>query len=220
MEPPRTAWEDLAKRRPEELKIGTLAALASRKISIVSRSAPAMGLSMKTGLRGFKTGLTCSRCGRPSMLSSSTASTSRHISSMLPQIFTSYFSRRVLAYSSTREALEGMSGLPPLKAATTLAPETWALAAGLLSASVKATTCEVSQPMMPRRRSAQNADEQPSSTRMGDSSWKIADGSQLEGCVFERIRRTLGEGLTNFKCDSAHNSHNGVVRSPISLEGT
>ena len=64
------------------------------------------------------------------------------------------FSRNVLVYSSTRDQLDSMSGLPPLKAATTFAPATWSFAAGLLRISVNAVTCEVSSPMMPRRISA------------------------------------------------------------------
>jgi hypothetical protein len=50
--------------------------------------------------------------------------------------------------------LDSMSGLPPLKAATTLAPGTWSLAAGLLRISVKAVAWDVSRPMRPIFRSA------------------------------------------------------------------
>ena len=77
--------------------MGTLASLASRKISITSGSEAAIGLSMNTGLRACNTGFTCSRCGRPSTLSSSTASTFLHNSSMLSYIFTPYFSCKVFA---------------------------------------------------------------------------------------------------------------------------
>ena len=62
--------------RSDELeKTGTLVSLASSKIAIASASEPATGLSMKTGLPALSTGRTCSRCGRPSTLSSSTTST-------------------------------------------------------------------------------------------------------------------------------------------------
>ena len=45
-----------------------------------------------------------------------------------------------------------MSGLPPGKAATTSTASNGAGASGLLISLVKASTCEVSQPMMPARR--------------------------------------------------------------------
>src|SRR5881296_2585322 len=44
-----------------------------------------------------------------------------------------------------------MSGLPPLNAATTFAPETRFGLFGSLSSGVKAVTCEVSSPIMPIR---------------------------------------------------------------------
>src|SRR5438034_1396264 len=54
-----------------------------------------------------------------------------------------------------------MSLLPPLKAATTLAPATCPLACGLFRSSVNSGTWEVSQPMMPTRNSEAIAAEQP-----------------------------------------------------------
>src|SRR5439155_12790070 len=105
--PLRAACVSLPNRSAEELNTGVPVSLASRKISITSLSEPAMGLSINSGLRAFKTGLACSRCGRPSRLSSSTASTSRHSRSMLSYIRTPYLSRNVLVYPSTLDQLDG-----------------------------------------------------------------------------------------------------------------
>jgi hypothetical protein len=96
IEPPRTACVSTAKRNDDELNTGTFASAAIRKIVAASRNDPAIGLSIKTGLPAFNTGLTCSRWGRPSTLSSSTPSTFRHKSSMLSYIVTLYFSCNVL----------------------------------------------------------------------------------------------------------------------------
>ena len=56
-------------------------------------------------------------------------------------------------YSGTREVLSGMSLLPWAKACVTRKPANLAASAGffgpLLKTVVKATTCEVSRPMMP-----------------------------------------------------------------------
>src|SRR4051812_6795147 len=53
-----------------------------------------------------------------------------------------------------REMLEGISGLPPLNAATTLAPARSSLFVGLLMSSVNATQWDVSHPIIPSRNSA------------------------------------------------------------------
>ena len=55
------------------------------------------------------------------------ASTCRHISAIVSCIVTPYFSTSVFVYPATRVWLDSMSGLPPLNAATTLAPATWFL---------------------------------------------------------------------------------------------
>ena len=47
--------------------------------------------------------------------------------------------------------LDSMSGLPPLKAAITLAPFTWSFAVSSLMIFVKAVTWEVSRPIRPIR---------------------------------------------------------------------
>ena len=65
-----------------------LVLLASSKMAIASASEPATGLSMKTGLCAWRTGRACSRCGRPSTLSSSTTSTCDSSSSIEPTIAT------------------------------------------------------------------------------------------------------------------------------------
>ena len=62
-------------------------------MAIASASEPATGLSMNTGLRALNTGLACSRCGRPSTLSSSTTSTFFSSSSIESTISTPYLSR-------------------------------------------------------------------------------------------------------------------------------
>ena len=63
------------KRRLDELNHGTPASLARRAISRASSSVAASGLSMNSGLCAAITGRACSRCTRPSTLSSSTPST-------------------------------------------------------------------------------------------------------------------------------------------------
>ena len=68
---------------------------------------------------------------------------------MLSTISTPCLSRMVAANFSTRSALVGRSGLPPLYAATTLTRHSGCV---LLNAAVNAGTWDVSVPMMPARR--------------------------------------------------------------------
>ena len=81
------------KRSDELEKHGVLVVRASSKMAIASASEPATGLSMNTGLCAWKTGRACSRCGRPSTLSSSTTSTRARSSSIEPTIATPNLSR-------------------------------------------------------------------------------------------------------------------------------
>ena len=82
------------KRSDELEKHGVPVSLARSKMAMASASEPATGLSMNTGLCARKTGRACSRCGRPSTLSSRTTSTFASSSSIDPTISTPYFSFR------------------------------------------------------------------------------------------------------------------------------
>ena len=104
---------------------------------------------MKTRFPAASTGRTCARCGRPSTLSSSTASTFLQSSSIDPTSSTFHFVCNSLVKRSILVALDSTSGLPPRYAATTRAPGTWLGLDGSLSNAVKAVTCEVSSPIIP-----------------------------------------------------------------------
>ena len=101
------------KRSDELEKQGVPYFSASWKIRTASASEPATGLSMKTGLWAFRTGSTCSRCGRPSTLSSSTTSTFPIRASIESTISTLNSSRSWRVKPSMRSRLDAMSGLPP-----------------------------------------------------------------------------------------------------------
>src|SRR5436853_567531 len=91
-----------------------------------------------------------------------------------------------------------MSGLPPLNAATTLPPGTWSLFVGLFSSSVKATTWEVSRPMIPILRSAAR---NPGAKAMAQSRARermrarIAQTAALASLEFEEILQDLAAVL-------------------------
>ena len=107
-------------RRLEDEKQGTFCSLARRKISMASANEAAIGLSTNSGLPAAITGRAWARCGRPSTLSSSTASTFGSSSSIEPTISTP-MPRSCSLYGFIWAKLWGISGLPPGKAATTRA---------------------------------------------------------------------------------------------------
>ena len=80
-------------------------------MAIASASDPATGLSMNTGLPAFSTGITCSRCGRPSLVSSSTASTRSSRAGMSSTISTPRSLTSAVNFG-TRLVLLSMSRLP------------------------------------------------------------------------------------------------------------
>ncbi len=96
--------------------------LASRAISMASSNVAASGLSINSGLCAAITCRACSRCTRPSTLSTSTASTFESNAGISGTISTPHLLLICAANPSTRLALLATSGLPPLKAATTRAP--------------------------------------------------------------------------------------------------
>jgi len=150
MLPPRTACVPLPKRSEEEENTGMLAFLEASRILMASTRVPAMGLSRKTGLCASMHGSTCSRCTRPSLDSRKTTSTLSSSSWMLGTISTP----RALTfsvYSGTRSVLEGMSLEPCAYAATRRTPMTSGFCGVVFSVLVKASTWEVSSPMMPAR---------------------------------------------------------------------
>src|SRR5947207_2919150 len=63
------------KRSDDDENVGQLYFLAASKMAMASASEAAIGLSMYVGLPALKHGIACSRCGRPSLVSSSTQST-------------------------------------------------------------------------------------------------------------------------------------------------
>ncbi len=136
-------------RNDELEKHGVPYSRARSKMAIASASEPATGLSMKTGFFALRTGRACSRCGRPSTLSSRTTSTLASSSSIESTIATPYFSFSSRVKPATRFRLDGMSGLPPGYAATTRTPSSSGLGFSALSSFVNALTCEVSSPMIP-----------------------------------------------------------------------
>ena len=146
------------KRRLDELNHGTPASLASRAISRASSSVAASGLSMNSGLCAAITGRACSRCTRPSTLSSSTASTLESSVAMSGTISTPYLRADLLGV-----LLDAVDALLDILAAALVgghharARDVIRRVGSPFSSLVKAGTCEVSVPMMPTRRSAAGA---------------------------------------------------------------
>ncbi len=82
-------WSCSGATKPK--KPGTLAFWAASKIAFVSASEAAIGLSINTRFPALNTFSACSRCKRPSLVSSNTTSTFRSSSSMEPTISTPSF---------------------------------------------------------------------------------------------------------------------------------
>jgi hypothetical protein len=98
-------------RSDEDVNTGVPLASAAAKIASASASEPARGLSMKQGFFAPITANACWRCGRPSLVSNSTASTLPISSSIDPTISTPSFCI-CSVYCGTRSTLDLMSGLP------------------------------------------------------------------------------------------------------------
>ena len=138
-------------RSEEELKTGVPVSRASLAISSASRTLAVIGLSMNSGLRAASTGFACARWMRPSLLVRMTASTRRSSSSIEPTSSIFHTSRISAVNFSIRVALASMSGLPPLKAATTRAPGMWSGMVASFISCVNAPACDVSSPISPTR---------------------------------------------------------------------
>ena len=138
--------------RSDELeKQGTFFSAARRKISIASARLPATGLSMNSGLPAAITGRACSKCLRPSRLSSNTASTRSSRAGIESTISTPPL-RSLLGV--LRHATDAVGNVLAAAGKRGHHPHAGKLGAGVGivdSALVKAGTCEVSQPMMPIR---------------------------------------------------------------------
>ena len=150
IEPERTASVPAAKRSDDALNSGTPRFAARRWMATASASDPASGLSTNTRLPALITGITCSRWGRPSLVSRRTASTRSRRTGMPSTISTPCFFTSAV-YSGTRLTLDSISALPCGDAATTRQPATCWPSAVSLSSFVKAVEWEVSRPMMPTR---------------------------------------------------------------------
>ena len=99
--------------RSDELeKHGVPVSRARSKMAMASASEPATGLSMNTGLRARKTGRACSRCGRPSTLSSRTTSTFDSSSSIESDDRDAVLLLSSRVKPATRSRLEGMIRAP------------------------------------------------------------------------------------------------------------
>lgn len=150
IDPLRIAWAPLENRRDDEEKTGTSYFFAARKIASVSASEPAIGLSIKTGLPAWKTSSTCSRWGRPSLVSSST--TSHCFTTAATESTTVTPSSLICSvYFGIRLVLDSISALPRGQATTTRYPASSGAGSSALSRRAKAMLWDVSSPIIPTR---------------------------------------------------------------------
>ena len=137
-----------AEAEREELNVGQLYLRAASKMAMPSASEAAMGLSINVGFPALKHCSACSRCGRPSFVSSSTKSTRFKSSSIESTTSTPIFLISSV-YLGIRSVLDSISLLPWGYAATTLQFANSGGALSLFRSLVNASECEVSRPMMP-----------------------------------------------------------------------
>src|SRR5690606_1225653 len=148
--PPLTSFTLSMKRKDEEENTGTLFCFAKSNICLASLYEAAIGLSINKVFLALITGMACSKCTLPSLLSNNTTSTFFNSALISLTISTPYFFTSSM-YFGTRSTEDGISLLPCATAATTLYPLNLGSGFSPFKDLVNAVACDVSNPIIPTR---------------------------------------------------------------------